>query len=188
MFLSVTGETLLFFLIFTLLFLIIICGFFGFYCYLAALFSSCQQLFFNPSSIYGHWVFPFPNLFQLWLLDPKEGITFGRTITQQMLVVLHHSWGGSFEGRTHRILWNPGYSASPHCSTNNYKTVLQWKYQTFFHSGFFNCNSVMTKDPKWESLELDATPEWGDDLEFHFEKLQKGPCSSLFAFKTQVSF
>lgn len=52
-------------------------GFFCFYCYLAALFSSCQQLFFNPSSIYGHWVFPFPNLFQLWLLDPKEGITFG---------------------------------------------------------------------------------------------------------------
>lgn len=60
--------------------------FFGFDCFLAALGSSHQQLSCHPSSISGLWVFPFPNLLLLWLLDPKEGITFGSSITQQILL------------------------------------------------------------------------------------------------------
>lgn len=67
-----------------------------FCCCLAALVSSCLL-----SSQLHFWALcaPLSQPAPVWLLDPKEGIAFGSSITQQIFAVLHHRWGGRLEGR-----------------------------------------------------------------------------------------
>lgn len=83
----------------------------------------------------------------------------------------------------------PGfYSASPHYNTNNYNTILLWKCQTFTHSGFFNCSSIMAKDPKWESLELDSTLSEEMILNSILKNLRKGHVRFTLSLPLKLRF